>query len=64
MELACRSADVRIVVDESEHAGFRVAVEPGGYFSEGFPVECGVVFFVGEYGVVTPDDFFFSYFFR
>ena len=51
-----------VVVDESEHAGFGVAAEPGGDFGKGFFVERGVVFFVDEYGVVAPDYFFFSYF--
>lgn len=52
------------MVYESEHAGFGVVFQLCGDFGKGCFVESGVVFFVGEYGIVAPDYFFFSYFFR
>lgn len=64
VEFAGCGSNVGVVVYESEHAGFGVVFQLCGDFGKGFFVESGVVFFVGEYGVVAPDYFFFSYFFR
>ena len=64
VELADCGADMLVMVNKSQHTLFGMVFKSIGNLGKRLLMERNVIFLVGQYRVIAPDHFFFSYFIR